>query len=218
MALVQEDCPLRKCEQGMAMQLGKCYFLISLFVALCLNVMHSFRMLSLLKTRAAPACTTTKNPCSALSYHFFLPLCFELVAIKEGHTLHMVKSATNRANEQAVQTVRPNATSNAGGPDGFDEQVCQPTNPPLDDHPVFFFLCTHRFYLGPFFFQEYKLDFWRKRGKEPFRRTTSIFFFLSHDDFGQYVTRQTRQHKQVHTSTQAGRQDAGQPNNPTRVR
>ncbi|KAK3822279.1 MAG: hypothetical protein JOS17DRAFT_326514 [Linnemannia elongata] len=44
-------------------------------------------------------------------------------SIKEGHTLHMVKSATNRANEQAVQTVRPNATSNAGGPDGFDEQA-----------------------------------------------------------------------------------------------
>ncbi|KAF9326597.1 Ubiquilin-4 [Linnemannia elongata] len=44
-------------------------------------------------------------------------------SIKEGHTLHMVKSATNRANEQAVQTVRPNANSNAAGPEGFDEQA-----------------------------------------------------------------------------------------------
>ncbi|KAK3841123.1 MAG: ubiquitin-related domain-containing protein [Linnemannia gamsii] len=45
-------------------------------------------------------------------------------SIMEGHTLHMVKCASNRANEQAVQTVRPNANSNAGGADGFDEQVC----------------------------------------------------------------------------------------------
>ncbi|KAG0380176.1 Ubiquilin-4 [Mortierella sp. AD032] len=44
-------------------------------------------------------------------------------SIMEGHTLHMVKSASNRANEQAVQTVRPNANSNAGGADGFDEQA-----------------------------------------------------------------------------------------------
>ena len=48
-----------------------------------------------------------------------------LVAIKEGHTIHMVKSATNRANEQAVQTVRPNSSSrSSAGPDGSDEQVC----------------------------------------------------------------------------------------------
>ncbi|KAF9099668.1 Ubiquilin-4 [Mortierella sp. GBA35] len=45
-----------------------------------------------------------------------------LYSIKEGHTIHMVKSASNRANEQAVQTVRPNANNNAAGPDGFDEQ------------------------------------------------------------------------------------------------
>ena len=42
MALIQEGCPLRKCEQGMAMQQDKSYFLLSLFVALCPNAMHSF--------------------------------------------------------------------------------------------------------------------------------------------------------------------------------
>ncbi|KAF8933690.1 Ubiquilin-4 [Dissophora ornata] len=43
-------------------------------------------------------------------------------SIMEGHTIHMVKSATNRANEQAVQTVRPlNNSNGASGPEGFDE-------------------------------------------------------------------------------------------------
>lgn len=46
------------------------------------------------------------------------------IAIQEGHTIHMVKSASNRASEQAVQTVRPLNNSNSlGGPEGFDEQV-----------------------------------------------------------------------------------------------
>jgi hypothetical protein len=51
------------------------------------------------------------------------PLC--TIAIQEGHTIHMVKSATNRASEQAVQTVRPlnNSSNSLGGPEGFDEQV-----------------------------------------------------------------------------------------------
>lgn len=38
----------------------------------------------------------------------------------------MVKSASNRASEQAVQTVRPlnnNSANSLGGPEGFDEQV-----------------------------------------------------------------------------------------------
>ncbi|KAF9282137.1 hypothetical protein BGZ74_002197, partial [Mortierella antarctica] len=45
-------------------------------------------------------------------------------SVQEGHTIHMVKSASNRASEQAVQTVRPlnNNTNNLGGPEGFDEQ------------------------------------------------------------------------------------------------
>ncbi|KAG0088793.1 Ubiquilin-4 [Podila epicladia] len=45
-------------------------------------------------------------------------------SIQEGHTIHMVKSASNRASEQAVQTARPlnNNTNNLGGPEGFDEQ------------------------------------------------------------------------------------------------
>ncbi|KAF9932284.1 Ubiquilin-4 [Linnemannia zychae] len=56
-------------------------------------------------------------------------------SIKEGHTLHMVKSASNRANEQAVQTVRPNANINSGA-DGFDEQAMMRTfleNPAIRD-------------------------------------------------------------------------------------
>ncbi|KAG9319187.1 hypothetical protein KVV02_003250 [Mortierella alpina] len=45
-------------------------------------------------------------------------------SIKEGHTIHMVKSATNRANEQAVQTVRPSSsTRSSAGAEGSDEQV-----------------------------------------------------------------------------------------------
>ncbi|KAF9361149.1 Ubiquilin-4 [Mortierella sp. AD094] len=43
-------------------------------------------------------------------------------SIKEGHTIHMVKSASNRANEQAVETVRPLNNNSASGPEGFDEQ------------------------------------------------------------------------------------------------
>ncbi|KAF9401602.1 Ubiquilin-4 [Mortierella sp. AD011] len=43
-------------------------------------------------------------------------------SIKEGHTIHMVKGASNRANEQAVQTVRPQNNNGASGPEGFDEQ------------------------------------------------------------------------------------------------
>lgn len=39
----------------------------------------------------------------------------------------MVKSASNRANEQAVQTVRPLNNNSASGPEGFDEQVCDAT-------------------------------------------------------------------------------------------
>lgn len=61
----------------------------------------------------------------------FLTFFLLHTAIKEGHTVHMVKSATNRANEQAVQTVRPDSkTANARGPgaggmEGFgDESVC----------------------------------------------------------------------------------------------
>ncbi|KAF9920545.1 hypothetical protein BGZ65_011169, partial [Modicella reniformis] len=41
-------------------------------------------------------------------------------SIREGHTIHMVKSAANRANEQAAQTARP--VSNSAGPGGLDEQ------------------------------------------------------------------------------------------------
>jgi hypothetical protein len=60
--------------------------------------------------------------------------------------VHMVKSATNRANEQAVQTARPggkNATAargaGAGGMDGFgDESVCT----------FFFFFCYSGEYHG----------------------------------------------------------------------
>ncbi|KAF9432863.1 hypothetical protein BGZ76_010223 [Entomortierella beljakovae] len=57
-------------------------------------------------------------------------------SIKEGHTIHMVKSATNRANEQAVQTARPVNNSNAPGSDGFDEQSLMATlldNPAIRD-------------------------------------------------------------------------------------
>ncbi|KAF9575877.1 Ubiquilin-4 [Mortierella alpina] len=58
-------------------------------------------------------------------------------SIKEGHTIHMVKSATNRANEQAVQTVRPNSsTRNSAGADGSDEQAMLNTlldNPAIRD-------------------------------------------------------------------------------------
>ncbi|KAG0369230.1 hypothetical protein BC939DRAFT_130766 [Gamsiella multidivaricata] len=57
-------------------------------------------------------------------------------SIKEGHTIHMVKSATNRANEQAVQTVRPNSSNNAPGPEGFDEHGFMSTlleNPAIRD-------------------------------------------------------------------------------------
>ncbi|KAF9194869.1 Ubiquilin-4 [Haplosporangium sp. Z 767] len=58
-------------------------------------------------------------------------------SIKEGHTIHMVKSATNRANEQAVQNARPmnNNTSSAGS-GGFDEQAMLNTlldNPAIRD-------------------------------------------------------------------------------------
>ncbi|KAG0209003.1 Ubiquilin-4 [Mortierella sp. GBA30] len=61
-----------------------------------------------------------------------------LYSIKEGHTIHMVKSATNRANEQAAQTVRPpNSTRNpTGAPEGFDEQAMLNTlldNPAIRD-------------------------------------------------------------------------------------
>ncbi|KAF9109712.1 Ubiquilin-4 [Mortierella sp. AM989] len=57
-------------------------------------------------------------------------------SIKEGHTIHMVKSASNRANEQAVQTVRPLNNNSASGPEGFDEQGLMATlldNPAIRD-------------------------------------------------------------------------------------
>ncbi|KAF9214500.1 hypothetical protein BGZ59_003602 [Podila verticillata] len=60
-------------------------------------------------------------------------------SIQEGHTIHMVKSASNRASEQAVQTVRPlnnNSANSLGGPEGFDEQNMLSTlldNPAIRD-------------------------------------------------------------------------------------
>ncbi|KAF9984639.1 Ubiquilin-4 [Mortierella antarctica] len=58
-------------------------------------------------------------------------------SIKEGHTIHMVKSATNRANEQAVQTVRPSSsTRSSAGAEGSDEQAMLNTlldNPAIRD-------------------------------------------------------------------------------------
>ncbi|KAF8976444.1 Ubiquilin-4, partial [Entomortierella lignicola] len=57
-------------------------------------------------------------------------------SIKEGHTIHMVKGASNRANEQAVQTVRPLNNNNPSGPEGFDEQGFMATlldNPAIRD-------------------------------------------------------------------------------------
>ncbi|KAG0003718.1 Ubiquilin-4 [Entomortierella chlamydospora] len=57
-------------------------------------------------------------------------------SIKEGHTIHMVKGASNRANEQAVQTVRPQSNNSASGPEGFDEQGLMATlldNPAIRD-------------------------------------------------------------------------------------
>ncbi|KAG0296245.1 hypothetical protein BGZ98_001052 [Dissophora globulifera] len=60
--------------------------------------------------------------------------------IMEGHTIHMVKSAANRANEQAVQSARPlNNSSGSGaaaGPGGFDESALMATlleNPAIRD-------------------------------------------------------------------------------------
>ncbi|KAF9164423.1 Ubiquilin-4 [Mortierella sp. AD010] len=48
----------------------------------------------------------------------------------------MVKGASNRANEQAVQTVRPQNNNGASGPEGFDEQGLMATlldNPAIRD-------------------------------------------------------------------------------------
>ncbi|KAG0024335.1 hypothetical protein BGZ82_010490 [Podila clonocystis] len=59
-------------------------------------------------------------------------------SIQEGHTIHMVKSASNRASEQAIQTARPpnSNTNSLGGPGGFDEQNMLSTlldNPAIRD-------------------------------------------------------------------------------------
>lgn len=65
MALVQKGCPLRKCEQGMTMQLDKSYFLLSPFIAVSECHAQLFEHYHFKSPEAALACitsTTTTTP------------------------------------------------------------------------------------------------------------------------------------------------------------
>lgn len=80
MALVQDCCPLRKCEQGMAMQQDKSIF-CCLSLSLCVRMpCTAFRTLPLLKTRSCLSLSNNNNTTTPF-LGFVLPFFFFLLVL-----------------------------------------------------------------------------------------------------------------------------------------